>query len=85
MKWLIPFFLILLGVSIFCCGFMYDAVFAGIPYQDPTPELVAKYNFHSEVASLIRWGGAGTCVFGVVVAIGLALARIIRPRRQKNT
>lgn len=81
MKWLIPFFLILLGVSIFCCGFMYDVVFAGIPFQDPTPELAAEYSFHSGVASVIRWGGAGTCAFGAVVGVGLALAGIIRPRR----
>ena len=25
-------------------GFIYDLIFAGIPYQDPTPEMTQKYN-----------------------------------------
>lgn len=28
----------------------YDIVFAGIPYQDPTPDLQARYAFHRSIA-----------------------------------
>ena len=39
-----------IGILIVMSGFVYDVVFAGIPYQDPTPELQARYDFHSAVA-----------------------------------
>ena len=46
-------------------GLVYDVVFAGIPYQDPPPELLADYNFHSTIASLIYKVG------GIVFLLGL--------------
>jgi len=40
-----------IGIFILISGFIYDILFAGIPYQDPTPELQARYDFHSAVAN----------------------------------
>ena len=48
---------IAIGVVMIVCGFMYDVFFAGIPYQDPTPEMSARYAFHSNVAGLIIFIG----------------------------
>jgi len=39
-----------IGILIVVSGVVYDVLFAGIPYQDPTPELQARYDFHSSVA-----------------------------------
>lgn len=61
--------IIALGLMVILSGFVYDVVFAGIPYQDPTPALVAKYNYHSQIASIIRWSGTGIYFFGVITAI----------------
>jgi hypothetical protein len=66
-----PLFLIAGGVLIVFGGFIYDVMFAGIPYQDPTPEMSARYAHHAHVASLIRW-------LGVVVFLGGVVAGIIR-------
>lgn len=57
MKTAWPYLAIALGVLIFFGGIVYDCLFAGIPYQDPTPELSANYAFHSNIASTIRWIG----------------------------
>lgn len=65
-----------LGLAIIAAGFLYDVEFAGIPYQDPTPELTAKYNFHSSVASWIMRAGLGVCL----LAIPIALVQKIRRR-----
>ena len=47
-----------LGALIVLSSFFYDVIFAGIPYQDPTPELQAKYDFHKSVAEIgIKTGG----------------------------
>jgi len=50
-------------------GFIYDVMFAGIPYQDPTPEMSARYAHHAHVASMIRWFGAAVSLLGVVAGI----------------
>jgi hypothetical protein len=54
-----------IGILIVMSGFVYDVVFAGIPYQDPTPELQARYDFHSAVAGSLYTTG------GVVFLLGL--------------
>ncbi len=66
-----PFVLIVVGLFLLIGGFIYDVMFAGIPYQDPTPEMSARYARHAFVASTIRWCGLGVFLFG-------ALAKFIR-------
>jgi len=76
MKMLWPFALIILGIMVYLAGFAYDVLFAGIPYQDPTPALSARYEFHSQIASIIRWGGTGICMAGgILIVITLLLTR----------
>jgi hypothetical protein len=67
-KRLHPLLLFLGGVMLLVGGFIYDVLFAGIPYQDPTPEMSARYAHHAGIASLIRWCGAIIFVLGVVAA-----------------
>ena len=55
-----------IGILIVMSGFVYDVAFAGIPYQDPTPELQARYDFHRAVADAIFTTG------GVVFLLGIA-------------
>lgn len=50
-------------------GFIYDVLFAGIPYQDPTPEMSARYSLHANIASVIRWTGAGSFLAGAVAKV----------------
>jgi hypothetical protein len=56
-------------------GFVYDVLYAGIPYQDPTPAMLASYNFHAQVASLIRWGGLSISAIGGSVMIFRRLSK----------
>ena len=64
MKRFSPFILIALGIIVIFAGFVYDVLYAGIPYPDPTPALTARYNFYSQIASIIRWSGMGICIIG---------------------
>jgi len=76
MKRVWPLALIAVGILIIFSGFVYDVLFAGIPYQDPTPALTARYNLHSQIASIIRWSGVGVCFLGVVgTLIRFAISR----------
>ena len=58
----------LIGLLIVITGIIYGAVFAGIPYQDPTPEMQASWNFHNGVAKLMFRTGCITLIIGFLAA-----------------
>ncbi|WP_418792310.1 hypothetical protein [Phosphitispora sp. TUW77] len=66
--------IVISGIIIVIVGFLYDVAFAGIPYQNPTPELVIRYNFHSTIADYIYSLGL------IAIVIGLALFLLIVAR-----
>lgn len=78
MKRFWPLILIAAGIFLLLGGFFYDVIFAGIPYQDPTPEMSARYDFHAHIASVIRWIGFGVFLFGSIAGIMGLLARRFR-------
>ena len=49
----LPLVLLSLGMALIAGGFVYDVMFAGIPYQDPTPQMQAGYDFHASVSAKI--------------------------------
>ena len=65
MKRFWPLVFICAGIFLFIAGFVYQIVFAGIPYQDPTPELSARFDLHTQIASTISWVGVGAFLCGV--------------------
>ena len=69
MKRFWPYGLLLLGIMIIFVGFVYDVLFAGIPFQDPTPAMLATYNFHATIASTIRWVGTGISLLGLIIIV----------------
>ena len=62
-------YLISIGILLLIGGFIYDVMFAGIPYQDPTPVIQANYDRHSGIASSIMQAGAGLFSLGLVSLI----------------
>jgi hypothetical protein len=53
-----PHIFLAAGLVLLVAGFVYDVIFAGIPYQDPTPEMAARYAHHASIASMLyRFGG----------------------------
>ncbi len=61
-----PKFLFLSSIVVVIVGFMYLVVFAGIPYQDAPPDLVARYGFHSSIGNtLVQIGVVLMAVSGI--------------------
>lgn len=58
---------VILGLAAVVGGFYYDVMFAGIPYQDPTPELHEQYELHSGIAFYLEATG------GLILAVGCLL------------
>jgi hypothetical protein len=44
-----PFVLLAVGLLVVAVGFAYDIAFAGIPFQDPPPELQRRYDRDARV------------------------------------
>lgn len=66
-----------IGLILVIGGFVYDVAFAGIPYQDPPPELQLKYERDSQIASWLMQAGL------VVLVIGLVLTVVARITQKK--
>lgn len=80
MKRFWPVILIYLGGFLLLGGAIYNVMFAGIPYQDPTPEMSARYAHHARIASVICRLGLGVFLVGSVACIiGLIVRRFRRP------
>ena len=67
LKW--PIFIIICGVALGVFGFLYDAFFAGIPFQDPSPELEAEWRFHNMVSNYIIVSGLVILIIGALVGV----------------
>ncbi|HOA72954.1 MAG TPA: hypothetical protein PL151_01270 [Phycisphaerae bacterium] len=79
MRWRTCLALLAVGLAILIGGFVYDVLFAGIPYQDPTPELAARYARHARIARSIEAAGLAIWALGVVNAVlSWTYARLVK-------
>ena len=62
-------YLIFIGIIILMAGFFYEVAFAGIPYQDGTPELLENYQRQSHMASSIMLTGASLLTIGLLATL----------------
>ena len=63
------------GLVTILIGFLYDTLFAGIPYQDPTPALQQRYDFHRSVAIALEGAGMLMVLWSGVLWLGRQLCR----------
>lgn len=59
-----------IGMLLLLLGFIYDVIFAGIPYQDAPPHILIKYNRNRDIANAII--GAGLAIFVVALLVKLS-------------
>jgi hypothetical protein len=79
MKRFFPIIIIIgLGLCLLLAGFLYRVYFAGIPYQDPTPALSARYAYHAHIASGIGYTGAAFILLGLFAATIRLVVRMLR-------
>jgi hypothetical protein len=75
---------LVLGLCLLVAGFLYDVQYAGIPYQDPTAEQQAQYNYDSTIASRVTSAGAVLVLAGSLLLI-YRLITAVRRRRSSKT
>ena len=61
--------LIKIGLALIVVGFIYEMVFAGVPYQDPTEEMVIRYNRNELISITIMQMGLAALVAGILVKV----------------
>lgn len=57
------------GIVVFCIGLFYILIKAGIPYQDPTPEMQIRYSISMSVGKELTGIGSCMTVTGIVSRI----------------
>lgn len=65
-----------LGFFLMTGGLLYDVAFAGIPYQDPPPELAAEYAANQRMATNLFIAGGMAASLGAVAAVILAFLTV---------
>ena len=58
------------GVLLLVGGFLYDALFAGIPFQDPTPALEEQYRNHARRGAWMQNIGIGLLLLSPLASLG---------------
>ncbi len=71
---------ILAGIIVLFIGGYYGMIEAGIPYQDPTPELQIKYTVNMEIGEILIGKGFGIAVCSGIIRLiyGLISKMIIK-------
>lgn len=72
--------LVLLGILLVFAGFSYDILFAGIPPQDPPPDIAASYAFHARVASQIMRAGMVAFLIGIAASALMGIVALMSKR-----
>lgn len=71
------------GLGMLIVGLAYDVVFAGIPYQDPTPEMTASYTHHARIARGIETVGLLVWALGLInLVLSWVHGRVSKRREQ---
>lgn len=60
---------ILAGIIVLFIGLYYWMIEAGIPYQDPTPELQIKYAVNMEIGEVLIGKGFAIAVCGGIIRL----------------
>jgi hypothetical protein len=60
-------YIILIGLALVVAGFLYDVVFAGIPYQDAPDDLQNEYVRDQEISLWIMSFGLAVVVIGGLI------------------
>ena len=63
------------GCLIFVVGIYYAVVKAGIPYQDPTPEMSLNYEVNLRVGEILLLLGAAAFAVGAAGRVIIRLAK----------
>ncbi len=63
--------LVVIGVGLLFLGggFLYDVLFAGIPYQDPPPTLQQQYAANAAIAQTLYALGGVIILLGIVISV----------------
>ncbi len=73
----IPWVITFLGIFLLVFGFYYEVFKVGVPYQDPTPELIQRYQYYSDIAQFLYRIGIGIIVLGLLSFLTLAIRKIV--------
>jgi len=72
----------MIGILLAVAGLSYEIIFAGIPYQDPTPEILNNYHHQTAIAQRIYTVAYVFCLIGALSLFGKFIHREITQRKR---
>lgn len=73
----------IIGLILIPAGWLYDLMFAGIPFQDPTAHMLESYVFHQRVASTISGFGAALLLLSLLFAASRRVCQAFTGERKQ--
>lgn len=77
-------FIIILGVVLIVIGVIYQDFMAGIPYQDPTPELQQKYNNYVNTGRTFYKFGFPVFLAGLLIMLIQKILKFLKNTNNKE-
>ncbi|MCX7747744.1 MAG: hypothetical protein N2645_12785 [Clostridia bacterium] len=74
-------FIIILGVVLILLGFIYEGILAGIPYQDPTPELLQKYMHYVNIGQTFYKFAFPMLLAGLLIILIQKILKLLKKHR----
>lgn len=71
----IRFIPLIIGITVIIVGFYYSVIKAGIPYQDPPPELLEKYMFYMSIGENLMSIGFSISIVSIILLIILKIVK----------
>ena len=65
-----------IGFVLVVIGFFYGVVMVGVPYQDPTPEIVRREAFHNSVSAWTMAFGGFILLLSILAFVAIHLYRL---------
>ena len=75
---------LLFGIVTLIIGFYYSAAKAGIPYQDPTPEMTEKYLSFANIGDKIMLIGLIIIIAAIALLVLIKIAKKLRKSHELN-
>lgn len=62
-------YLIQIGLALIGVGFLYEVFNGGVPFQDPTIEMIKQHGQHTFIAFTLMQAGLALLIIGIMIKV----------------
>jgi hypothetical protein len=77
-KKMLGLFIVIFGAVLIVLGFIFEGILAGIPYQDPPPEILHKYMVYVNIGQTFYKLGFPLLLAGLLIILVQKIIKFIK-------